>query len=427
MSGLAKITLLSVVFVDLLGQGLAFPIINSLIMDSNSPLLASGTPVSLRHFYFGLTIGVFFLCWFFGAPYISRISDVIGRKKAILICLVGAVAGYVITIIALDIGSLSLLILGRAITGFTAGNQPIAQAAMIDGSNSDRERNRNMGLIITGFSLGLIGGPLIAGLTSTPLVLGPLGTIKMPFYVALGLCVLTILMVAVYFKESRETESTFVFRPSEIVGQILRVKDYPIALRLTIGLFFFHVTAVIMYVFVDNYLSTRFGFGTFGSSMAFLVIGAAQALAGTWCVVPAQRYLAKEKIVVTTMVLFAASTLAFVAAPTPAWSFLPIFIFFFAFGIGYPTVLGLFAASVSADEQGWVMGVTVAVFTLIAGVMSVAGGILIDIALRLPFYIATAAAIGMIAVVRTVWQVPEMKNITGSAVDLPRQTAEQKD
>ena len=38
---------------------------------------------------------------------------------------------YVITIVALSMDSLWLLIMGRAITGFTAGNQPIAQAAMI--------------------------------------------------------------------------------------------------------------------------------------------------------------------------------------------------------------------------------------------------------------------------------------------------------
>jgi DHA1 family tetracycline resistance protein-like MFS transporter len=36
-----------------------------------------------------------------GAPYIAKLSDVIGRKDAILVCLFGALAGYVITIVAL--------------------------------------------------------------------------------------------------------------------------------------------------------------------------------------------------------------------------------------------------------------------------------------------------------------------------------------
>ena len=48
-----------------------------------------------------------------------------------MICLAGALVEYVITIVALSMDSLWLLIMGRAITGFTAGNQPIAQAAMI--------------------------------------------------------------------------------------------------------------------------------------------------------------------------------------------------------------------------------------------------------------------------------------------------------
>ncbi|MEM1156605.1 MAG: MFS transporter, partial [Pseudomonadota bacterium] len=130
----AKIALLFVVFVDLLGQGLVFPIINALIMQPSSTLLPHDASSASRHLSYGLVIGIFFLSWFLGAPYVSKLSDVIGRKKAILICLFGALAGYAITILALHLDSLWMLILGRAITGFTAGNQPIAQAAMVDAS-----------------------------------------------------------------------------------------------------------------------------------------------------------------------------------------------------------------------------------------------------------------------------------------------------
>ncbi|MBO6857961.1 MAG: MFS transporter, partial [Roseibium sp.] len=69
MSFLAKVTLLFVVFVDLLGQGLVFPIINSLVMEPSTSMLPQSTSDAMRHFDYGLIIGVFFLCWFFGAPY----------------------------------------------------------------------------------------------------------------------------------------------------------------------------------------------------------------------------------------------------------------------------------------------------------------------------------------------------------------------
>lgn len=415
MSTLAKFTLLFVVFVDLLGQGLVFPIINGLVMETGSPLLAADTPTSQRHVYFGLVIGIFFLAWFIGAPYVAKLSDVIGRKKAILICLFGALVGYAITILSLSIGSLSLLILGRAITGFTAGNQPIAQAAMIDGSSDDQDRNRNMGYIITGISFGLVGGPVLAGVLSDPTVLGKFATIQLPFYAALVLCVVAVLLVLCFFEDSRTEKAPFRFRPAEVFDQLIRVRRYPLVLTLTIGLFFFHTANVTFYVFVDNYLTSRFGYGTFGSSMVMLTIGCALAFSSTFLVVPAQNRFNKQSIILTTLLVWSACTLAFILSPVALLCFLPVFVFYFVFGIGYPTFLGLFAASVSDDEQGWVMGVTVAVFTLVAGVMSLAGGELMNIDIRLPFYIVIAMALAGVGALSILWATPDLRKLTARA------------
>jgi DHA1 family tetracycline resistance protein-like MFS transporter len=89
-----------------------------------------------------------------------------------------------------------------------------------------------------------------------------------------------------------------------------------------------------------------------------------------------------------------------------------LFLFYFIFGISYPTILGLYSASVSDDEQGWVMGVTVAVFTLVAGVMSLLGGDLMSISIRAPFYIASGAALISLFVLFIAWKTPEMEKLT---------------
>ena len=160
MPTIAKITLLFVVFVDLIGQGLVFPIINSLLMEPSGDFLPKSAPNAIRHIDYGLVIGSFFLAWFLGVVYIAKLSDSIGRKNTLLVCLAGALAGYVLTILSLYLNSLWLLILGRAVTGFTAGNQPVAQAAMIDASVDDAERDRNMGNLMIGVSAGLVAGPI---------------------------------------------------------------------------------------------------------------------------------------------------------------------------------------------------------------------------------------------------------------------------
>jgi DHA1 family tetracycline resistance protein-like MFS transporter len=415
MSFFTKVTLLFVVFVDLLGQGLVFPIINSLIMEPSTSMLPKGTSDAVRHFDYGLIIGVFFLCWFFGAPYISKLSDVIGRKNAILICLFGALGGYALTIAALYMNSFILLILGRAITGLTAGNQPIAQAAMIDGSVDDEDRNRNMGYIITGVSFGLVGGPIIGGFLSDPILLGSLASVKLPFYACFVLIVIAVLLVIFFFQDKHDKiaeQRPFVFRPMEIFELLWQIKNYPTVLRLTAVFLFFHIANLSFYIFVDNYLTSRFGYGTLGGSMMMLTIGVALAFSSTFLVVPAQKRFSKEAILGTTFVVWAISAAAFVASPIALLTFIPVFCFYFVFGISYPTFLGLYSAAVSDEEQGWIMGVTIAVFTLVAGVISLIGGELIGLDLDLPFYGVIIAALVALIVMFITWNKPEIRALT---------------
>ena len=105
----------------------------------------------------------------------------IGRKRGIQICLAGAFLGNGLTIVSLFTNSYWLLLIGRVVTGFTNGNQPIAQAAMIDLSTSDEEKTRNLGLIVAAASIGLVAGPILGGVLSDPVVLGSYATLKLPF------------------------------------------------------------------------------------------------------------------------------------------------------------------------------------------------------------------------------------------------------
>ncbi len=409
MTRLAKLSLMFVVFVDLLGQGLVFPIINSLIMEPSSSMLPADTSDASRHLSYGVVIGIFFLAWFLGGPYISRLSDMIGRKNAILICLFGALAGYAITIAALYINSLVLLIFGRAITGFTAGNQPIAQAAMIDGSTDETDRARNMGYIITGISFGLVGGPMIGGFLSDPEIMGSFASLQLPFYASFALVALVIVLILAYFEDARQERQPVVLRPLEVFEILWRVREYPIVIRLTAVLFFFHVANVTFYIFVDNYLTSRFGYGELGGSMAMLTIGVALALSSTFLVVPAQKLFDKRSIIMANLLIWAACAAAFIVSPVAILCFVPIFIFYFVFGISYSTFLAVYAASVSDEEQGWVMGITVAVFTFVAGIMSLIGGDLMSVDIRMPFYIVIVAALAGCAAIPAIWGSPEIR------------------
>ena len=411
MSTMAKITLMFVVFVDLIGQGLVFPIINTLIMDPTSGFLPEATSTGVRHFDYGLVIGIFFLSWFLGVVYVAKVSDSIGRKNAMLICLGGALSGYAITIVSLYVNSLWLLILGRAITGFTAGNQPIAQAAMIDGSKDEADRDRNMGFIVTGISFGLVGGPIIGGFLSDPDVLGSWASLKLPFYASFVLVLIAIALVLVYFRDIRTDRTPFVFRPRDITDSLWRVTKHAVVLRIMTVYAFFMIANVTFYVFVDNYLTSAYGYGVLGGSVAMLVIGIALATSSTFLVKPAQARFSKQQIIGASLVTMVICSLAFVLIPVAFLTYIPVFFFYFLFGVSYPTLLGMFSSSVGDEDQGWVMGVTTATFCLAGGIMSLFGGGLMTLDIHLPYYIAAAAAaLGLLFMVTT-WGAPAIRKL----------------
>jgi MFS family permease len=419
MKATAKITLLFVVFVDLLGQGLVFPLVNTLLMEPSGEFLPRSASEVDRHVDYGLVIGTFFLAWFLGVVYIAKLSDSIGRKNTMLICLAGALTGYVLTIISFYLNSLWLLILGRVVTGFTAGNQPVAQAAMIDASSDAAERDRNMGYLVTGVSVGLVCGPILGGVLADKSLLGRIASFDMPFYGAAVLVALAIGMVMVFYTDIRSERAPFRFRPAEILQTLWQVTKHPVVLMIMPAYACFMVANVTFYIFSDNYLTSAFGYGIIGSSVVMLVIGISIAYSSTFLVHPAQQRFGKQWIVGFSLAVMVVSAAAYIASPWPVLCYVPVFVFYFCFGVAYPTLLGIFSGSVSQAEQGWVMGVTTAVFTLAGGVMSLIGGGMMSIDIRLPFYVVILAALLGLALMAAAWNRPEIRRLTARPIAAP--------
>lgn len=198
---ISRASLLLVVFIDVMGFGLILPIFNTILLDPSQTFLPHDTTTATRQFNYGLVIAIFFVFYFLGAAFIAKMSDYIGRKQGIMICLTGALAGYVLTVVSLYTSSFLLLILGRAVSGFTTANQPIAQAALIDISSDDQEKSKNLGMIVAASAVGLLGGPLISGLLSDKSLLGSYASLELPFYAAVVLVLFNMALIMGFFFE----------------------------------------------------------------------------------------------------------------------------------------------------------------------------------------------------------------------------------
>lgn len=410
---ITKVALLLVVLVDIMGQGLLYPILTTLMLDSGQPFLPASTPQSDRSLYYGAVIAAFFFAWFLGAAYIAQISDMIGRKKGIQICLAGGFLGYALTIVSLFTNSYWLLLIGRVVTGFTNGNQPIAQAAMIDLSGSDQERGRNLGLIVSIASIGLVAGPILGGVLSDHAMLGSYASLKLPFYVVVGLIAVTMLLVALFFRDKPQGRRQVRLEPREIFLVLWRASQRPAILRISLVFFCFTFFLMTFIVFMDNYLADRFGYGTFMNSMAMVTFGACVVVASPLLPPFLEKRTTERRIIVSTLAIFLCSALAFVAMPSGLLTFIPVATFAIAFSVGYPTLLSIYSRSVDDTEQGWVMGVSIALFTLGAGLTSLIGGEAMALDVRMPFFYGAAVAGLAIVLVVTAWGYPAVQKIVG--------------
>ncbi|MEM7318710.1 MAG: MFS transporter [Pseudomonadota bacterium] len=390
---LSRLSLLLVVFIDVMGFGLIVPIFNTILLDPQQTFLPQGTPANTRQLDFTILIVVFFLFYFFGAAFIAKLSDYIGRKRGILICLAGALIGYVLTVLAIMNASYWLLLLGRAISGFTTANQPIAQAALIDISTDDQEKSRNLGMIVAAAALGLLGGPLMSGLLSDQNLMGASASLELPFYVAIGLILINMALIVFFFFEPDFKRKKVDFGPMDVVTNLWKVRSHPVVLRLSVVLLFGLMCLNAFFFFVDTYLLTRFKFDTLQNSMALAVFGASMAIGSAYLTGPLHARYSKFRILNVSIAAMGLGILAFMLNPIADLSYVLIVPITLAFAIMYPTMLSLFSGSVGPSEQGWVMGVTVAIYALGSGTITALSGSLMAINLRMPFMIAVACCI----------------------------------
>ena len=372
--------LLLVVFIDAAGVGVLFPIMSTIFMSNNQSILQYNSD-SLKTLLYGITVGVFFLFWFFGATYISKFSDVAGRRKTLLICVTGLFVGYALTAVA--ILSLSMLIISRVIAGLTAGSQPVAQAAIIDLS-SNKAKTKNLSLIMFSFSLGMIAGPIITS-TCSALPIYKSFSLQMPFYLIMFLCVICYALIYRYYTNSTTavTTGTIKFDYHDLYRQFSIIFTNKNLLITSSSFFFMQFAFNTFYVFISVFMFRAYSFSTFENGLNFFSMGIAMALSNLLLVPVISKRHCKENAIRKSLFLMVAVLIPFyLKNETLAIFSCSAFVIFFA--IAYTNMLSLFSDCVTSDKQGWVMGISVSIFTLASFFTSIFTPMLFNISMMSP-------------------------------------------
>lgn len=370
------------IFIDGMGLGLLFPILNSLFVGTGCNFLPSDMSASTRNILFGVTVSIFMLAWFFGSAYLGDLSDAIGRKKSLLISLFGSFLGYAVSALAVGIASLSLLIIGRVIAGFTAGSQSIAQAAIIDLSEPDMKA-RNIGLILLASSLGFLFGPMCGGFFSSPQICAHF-TFATPLYFAAIISLVNAILIFWLFKETfhhRAKISLKFHRAFEIF--ISAFKHHKVR-YLSFVFLIMLLGWGCYYSFISLFLTKQLDFNATQVNL-FMVLLAVGFGTGFGVIVNwvAHRFPLKQSII--TLLILAGGISLITATATQSWV-----IWLIAVPIGavisvpYSMLLAVFSNQVDENSQGWIMGIAGAILSAAFAIAGTVGALLANIQNNLP-------------------------------------------
>lgn len=345
-----------------------------------------GREIGLAEIQVGAIVSASSITFFLASPKWGRFSDRHGRKKVLLIGLLGYTLGTVLFASGFYAAMIGLLAPGMAFVVLTLTRMlqatvmsatPPAASAYVADVTTARTRTRGMGGMAAANNVGSIIGPAIGGLLAAVSLL-------LPVYFAALMTLLAAIMVALWLPEPA--------RQSDIVRrERMRFSDRRILPFVIVGVLMFAGFAI-----AQQTLAFRFQdlLGLTGSETARL-FGFAMMTAGSMS-------LLAQGVIVQRMELTPLSLLR-IAVPllilaflmlTLANSRLPLFLGMGLMGLGMgmaaPGFMAGASLAVSQDEQGAVAGVTAACPPLGFTIGPLLGTALYQVDPHLPYLVTTA-------------------------------------
>ncbi len=379
------------IFLDLLGLGIVIPILPAVLLDPMGGVLPILTTYTTRTIIYGFLVASYPLAQFFSAPILGALADQKGRKKILIISLFGTYIGYLIFAIGILQKDINLLFIGRIIDGLTGGNIAIAQSTIADISD-EKSKAKNFGFIGMAFGLGFILGPYIGGKISDPGVVSWF-TYATPFYLAMVLSILNIILVVLKFPETLAIKKQIkisLLTGARNLKKAFTRKDlkimFLVGFLLAIGFNFF--TQFFQVLLIGKFNFTQSNIGDFFAYMG-LWIAITQGL----ILRPLSNKFSPENIMKYSIILLAL-TFPFLLIPDKAiWLFLIIpFIAIFQ-GLTQPNTTTIVSNLASEKDQGEILGINQSVQSMAQAIPAIIAGFITSININLPTILAAITTI----------------------------------
>ena len=251
------------VTLDVLSLGLMIPVLPSIVLGFMGGDTAGAAKV------FGVFATAWGLMQFLCSPLLGALSDRYGRRPVILISCLGLGIDYVFMALA---QSLTLLFIGRIISGITAATISTAFAYIADVTPPDG-RAKAFGIVGVAFGLGFVVGPAIGGL------LGGFDP-RLPFWVSAAACIINAAFGWFVLPESLppERRMAFAWKRANPIGSLRLLLSHRQLTGLAVVDFLANVAHQVLPSVFVLYAAYRYGWGETAVGLTLAFVGVCSAI-----------------------------------------------------------------------------------------------------------------------------------------------------
>jgi predicted MFS family arabinose efflux permease len=399
---LRMMTLYVIILIDSMSIAVLIPVLEPLLLDDKSHIYLIGNSHATRSFGYGALMSIASLIVLYVAPVLATVSDRIGRKNVLVVTTAGLMAANALTSLSIMVESFALLVAARVIAGFTAANQPVSQAALVD-MVSEEHRAFHVTMSLLSISLGFVLGPLLA---AAFLDLGSHAKLEeeMPFLVLSAAALASMLMLRHCFDDDRELKGRLRIRSlrlNEGITCFRQAVGAPKVRGILLVFLAMQICWATYFLFIDDLLTERFSFDRRSVTIFVASLGLGFCIANG-LVQPVLIKLFQFKILavvgLAATVVIMCMTLYF---GQPIEQYGLAVIVGTVSSIAYASIVTMLSKTVSNAEQGWMFGMLGATVALSWACGSFLAGILEYVDPVAPIAMAIAfvavAAVGMMS------------------------------
>ena len=337
-SAAALYTLLSVMFINMLGFGVIVPFL---------PFYAASFHAA--PWQIGLVFSAYSMGSFFGEPFWGRLSDRIGRKPLLVSTVFANCLCYGALAFAPNVWAAILI---RVVGGMCAGNGSVVQGYIADVTPVQFRAGR-MARLGAAYNLGFILGPFVGGMLAKPGA-GTAGY-HLPLLMSSFLCACSAIGIALVVKESRQRRQYVGRQPSRWVMFGYAAK-HPVVGRLMLLTFSVGVAFTAIESTFALWARHRFGWEPRDVGLCFGVTGAVSACCQFLLTGPLSRRFGEGPMLAAGM---AGSVICTALMPLSTGGLITVALMALmalSQSVAFPNSGALLSRSVDPDHQGQIMG-----------------------------------------------------------------------